>query len=105
MLRKSAQTGLTALSSEVKGLEQKLKDYHQSDEVEGEYDEDGQLLWDQGTVLEHEISFANNASMELRKAFAIAAYHYWERSVQRWTAWDSEAAAYDESNTRPCGQI
>jgi hypothetical protein len=38
--------------------------------------------------------------MELRKAFAIAAYHHWERSVQLWIVPTNEIAARDSFDAR-----
>ncbi len=51
----------------------------------GEQDEDGNVLWDQASVLEMRVEAAEEALMVLRKAFVIALYHYWERSVRLWT--------------------
>lgn len=86
VLRRSVQTGLVALDSEKDTLEQQLESYRQSGKFEGERDEDGSILWEQDMFFEHEIASVNEASAELRKAFAIAAYHFWERSVQSWIA-------------------
>lgn len=86
VLRKSSQTGLAALSREINALQQQLEDYHRAGKFEGERDENGDLLWERDRVLNYEISVANDALVELRKAFAVAAYHHWERSVQQWIA-------------------
>jgi len=96
VLRKSAASGLTALAHEVRALERQLADYRRNGEFDGDCDEDGVVLWDRADLLSHEIAFAYGALMELRKAFAIAAYHHWERSVQLWI----EIDAPDKKNAR-----
>jgi hypothetical protein len=86
VLRKSSQAGLAALKHETIVLEQQLTDYLRVGEFEGERDEEGHVLWEQDQILNIKITDAYDAQMELRKAFAITAYHHWERSVQRWIA-------------------
>ena len=100
VLRKSAQAGLAALSREINALEQQLQDYRRVGEFEGERDEEGHVVWERDDVLNHEIAFADEACVELRKAFAIASLHHWERSVQRWIAQKNMTAASDGSYTR-----
>lgn len=85
VLRRSAQTGLTALSNEDDKLDQQLKAYRQSGKFEGEHDDEGFIFWERDGILEHGIASANEAAAELRKAFAIAAYHFWERMVRSWS--------------------
>jgi len=46
--------------------------------------EDGHLLWDQSQVYQYEIDDVHRALFEVRKAFVIALYHYWEHSVAGW---------------------
>lgn len=99
VLRKSAQTGSTALGSEIKELEQQLEDYRQSGEFEGERDEEGYVISDRADEFDYQLDFVLEASMELRKAFAIAAYHHWERSVRQWIVEESGTARCDDSNT------
>lgn len=48
----------------------------------GEQDEEGNLLWDQATVLDMHIEAREEALMDLRKAFVMALYHHWERAIQ-----------------------
>lgn len=57
----------------------------QGGEWVGELDESGNVLWDQEAVLGLRIEAAQDALATLRKAFAIAAYHHWERSVRAFT--------------------
>ena len=100
VLRKSAESGLAALAHEVRALEQQLEDYRRIGEFDGDRDEDGVVLWDRADLLSHEIAFACGALMELRKAFAIAAYHHWERSVQLWIVQTSEIGAPNSFDAR-----
>jgi hypothetical protein len=102
-LRKSAETGSDALRGEIRVLEQQLEDYRRVGEFEGERDEEGNVLWDQDNVLRLNISLAYEALMELRKAFAIAAYHIWERSVQRWHEHERENVASGGTDSRKKG--
>jgi len=51
----------------------------------GEWDEDGIEIWSQDELLRFTISIAEEALMTLRKAYAIAIYHHWERSARQWT--------------------
>jgi hypothetical protein len=99
-IRRSAQAGLAALSREINLLEQQLEDYYRAGNFEGERDENGYVIWERDDILNHEIAFAQEALMELRKAFAIAAFHHWERSVQRWITQETETAAANGSVTR-----
>ena len=93
MLRRSVQTGLAALNSEKDLLEQQLEAYRQGGKFEGECDEDGSILWERDMFLECETASVNEASAELRRAFAIAAYHFWERSVQSRSIQEQESGA------------
>ena len=43
--------------------------------------EDGVCLWEQSDLLQMRIEDAQ----DVRKAFALAAYHHWERWARRWT--------------------
>jgi hypothetical protein len=47
--------------------------------------EDGLTLWEQDDILAIHIDDAEEALMDLRKAYVMAAYHHWERSARRWT--------------------
>jgi hypothetical protein len=47
--------------------------------------EDGYILWDQSQVHEMKVETAEEAVQDVRKAFAISAYHHWERYARRWT--------------------
>jgi len=47
--------------------------------------EDGELLWEQDQVLRMRLEDADEALMDLRKAYCLAIYHHWERGARRWT--------------------
>jgi hypothetical protein len=98
--KKSAQAGLTALSHEINALEYQLDEYRRVCKFEGEQDEEGYVIWELGDLLNHEIISAPEGLTELRKAFAIAAFHLWERAVQQWITQENEAAAFNNSTTR-----
>jgi hypothetical protein len=51
--------------------------------------EDGHVLWDQEQILEMEIESKFEGQGALRKAFALAAYHHWERGARSWTGSDA----------------
>ena len=48
----------------------------------GESDDDGLVIWDQSQILDYEIDVVTEAAQDLRKAFALALYHHWERSAR-----------------------
>ncbi|MEG8053137.1 hypothetical protein QP185_07570 [Sphingomonas aerolata] len=54
-------------------------------EPTGERDDDGVLIWSQDQLLQGTIFVAEEALMSLRKAYAVAIYHHWERSALQWT--------------------
>lgn len=72
--RTQAQLDLAAYASMVAGGGERI----------GEW-EDGHRLWEQDQVLEMEIEDAAESIMDLRKAYALAVYHHWERAARRWT--------------------
>ena len=50
--------------------------------------EEGHILWDLEQVHEMEIESKLEGESALRKAFALAAYHHWERGARAWTGSD-----------------
>lgn len=97
----SYQAGLEVLAQSYLASQQALEDgierakdeaigYQQAveqgiEEPQIEYDDDGTPLVDHADVLAWNVDLAQEASMALRKAFVIAAYHHWERSARGWT--------------------
>src|SRR5579862_2366621 len=57
----------------------------------GERDSDGQVIWDQHQVLGLRSEASRIAAGALGKAYAIAAYHHWERLVHLWADCDARA--------------
>ncbi|MGE5565888.1 MAG: hypothetical protein ACM3YN_07025 [Parcubacteria group bacterium] len=51
----------------------------------GERDGEGVVIWDHQDILDMRVQSAEAAAMALRKAFALAFYHHWERSARGWT--------------------
>lgn len=51
-------------------------------EIEVQYAEDGSTLFDPGDIYNYKMEALQEAYAELRKAFAITIYHYWERSIR-----------------------
>lgn len=58
----------------------------------GEF-EDGHILWEQSQIYEAEINDVELALLDVRKAFIIALYHYWEHSA---TAWKGSYGSHHE---------
>lgn len=49
---------------------------------EPQYADDGSTLFDPDDIFTYKIETIHEAYAELRKAFAIAIYHYWERKIR-----------------------
>jgi hypothetical protein len=47
-----------------------------------QYTEDGSVIFDPSDVYQYKMEALEEAHAELRKAFAIAIYHYWERKIR-----------------------
>lgn len=88
-LQRSFAAAIAPLTADVERRSLEATTYQKSladgGEWIGERDEDGYVLWDQETVLEMQLEGAQAAQMALRKAFAILAYHHWERSARGWS--------------------
>lgn len=82
-IRLAAHTAQGGLLTEIARKRQELDAYAASSEFIGER-EDGHILWELDQVLEMDIARLEEALPDLRRAFALAAYHYWETSVYRW---------------------
>ncbi|RWX77086.1 hypothetical protein EPK99_15640 [Neorhizobium lilium] len=61
-----------------------------------EYDEDGVRLWEQSQVYEAQITDVYSALFEVRKAFVIALYHFWEDSAAHWMALNGKQASHED---------
>lgn len=90
VLGASFQAALPGLTAGVADANAALKAYEAAGVFIGERDEEtGDIYWDQRQVLEFEIEMAEIARQEMRKAYAIAAYHHWERNVRIWAGKDN----------------
>jgi len=88
-LRASFVSGSQGLRQKLEDTTKALDDYQHSLRNGGEWigerdPEEGYVIWDQEQVFNFDIDAAHEAYGELRKAFAIAAYHYWERSIRKY---------------------
>ncbi|ASW07747.1 hypothetical protein [Rhizobium sp. 11515TR] len=67
-------------------LQAKLAQYQDAlkngEQPVGENDDDGHYLWDLETLLVMDLEEAAEAVLELRKAFVLAIYHFWERTIR-----------------------
>lgn len=92
MLEKGYSAARDALLAEIEHIETKARAYNESVANGGEWigeSEDGHILWEQSQIYDAEINDAYQALGELRKAFVIALYHHWERSVAEWKGSDA----------------
>lgn len=89
VLLKSFTSAVTALNEEVERAAAESHEYRraleQGAEWVGEVDDEGYVIWDQVDVLDAKVIEAREALMGLCKAFVLALYHQWERSIREWT--------------------
>ncbi|MGO8024846.1 hypothetical protein [Rhizobium leguminosarum] len=78
-----------SFTAAAKGIQDKIReeaeawDSQSGDyEIEPDYAEDGSTLFDPADVYTYKIEVLQDAYAELRKAFAITIYHYWERKMR-----------------------
>lgn len=88
MLEKGYIAARDSLKAELTSIEREAEAYDlaisNGAEPTAEYDEDGYRLWEQSQVYEVQIADVHSALFEVRKAFVIALYHFWEDSVANW---------------------
>lgn len=88
VIREGYDASIEALERRFSDIEGNLKRYREmiaaGGEPIGEW-EDGHTLWEEETVLEMDKESCANSISEVRKAFAVALYHHWERAVRRVT--------------------
>lgn len=78
----AADTAQNSIDDEATRKQLELDAYNATPEFVGER-EDGHTLWELDQVLEMDIERLGEALPELRRAFVLSAYHYWETSVYR----------------------
>lgn len=88
LLEKGYRAASGALKDEIAQAEAASKAYETATanggKIIGEWDDDGTLLWEQSQMYAIQIDDIHLALFEVRKAFVIALYHFWEDSVARW---------------------
>jgi hypothetical protein len=80
---------VNGITQEINRKKAAFYDYNRQVENGGapieERDDDGCLIWSEDQLLQATIEVAEEALMSLRKAYAVAIYHHWERSALQWT--------------------
>lgn len=88
-LIRSYASAVAALEGDVERAKDDAYGYQQAleegTEFIGERDEEGHILWSREDELNHTHQMAEDALRTLRRAFAISAYHQWERAARTWT--------------------
>lgn len=85
VLRQGYASASKALAADIERVRFASAAYEASPDFIGEYDAEGHILWDRGTVLVMEQETVEEALEALRKAFVLAAYHHWERAIRAYT--------------------
>lgn len=83
-IRLAAESGQISLQETIAFKQEQLKQYEENGVFVGDRDEDGNVLWEKSDLLNLDIERLQEALLELRRAFALTAYHYWETSVYQW---------------------
>ncbi|MCQ1852466.1 hypothetical protein [Neorhizobium galegae] len=83
-LRDSFTAAATGIQDRVREESEAWESCLQSGEYDDqlEFAEDGSVLFDPVDVYQYKMEALDEAHSELRKAFAIAIYHYWERKIR-----------------------
>ncbi len=100
MLEKGYVAARDSLDGEIDRINRESRAYEEAlangAEPIADYDEDGQLLWEQSQVFEINVDDVHSALCEVRKAFAIALYHFWEDSVAQWMELSGKQVDHDK---------
>ncbi|MFT8371404.1 MAG: hypothetical protein ABF641_10090 [Acetobacter sp.] len=83
-IERAARAGITALQDQINNNALLLED-PQNIGFHEEVDENGIIIHSEASEFERNLSLYADAQSDLRKAFVLAAYHFWERSVIRWS--------------------
>lgn len=93
-IEQAYRAAIRGITQEIDQKKAAAYDYARHIEAGGEpieeRDEEGRLIWTNAELLDATIHTAEDALMSLRKAYAVALYHYWERSALHWTGKASE---------------
>jgi hypothetical protein len=100
MLEKGYRAAQDSLEEELKRIEHDSAAYDlavaNGADLIAEYDEDGFRLWEQSQVYEAQIDDIHSALFEVRKAFVIALYHFWEDSAAHWMDLNGKQASHED---------
>ena len=99
----------TASVGTVKEAERKAEEalalYVASGKDDTEYDENGSVLHSTYFLLAHKASEMSIAAREVRRAFIMSAFHYWERSARGWTNLDGRSDNYNKLKRQAAKQF
>lgn len=85
VLRQSYSFARDALATQVENVMAEVLAYQKSGEFIGERDEEGFIITSLEDQLDYEHQLAEDALRALRRSYAIALYHHWERGSRLWT--------------------
>lgn len=85
VLREGYASTSRALTADVERVRGEAVAYEASPEFIGERDDEGNILWEQGTVLAVQQETTEESLMALRKAYVLILYHHWERAIRAYT--------------------
>ena len=83
-IERAAEAGLGVLQDDLLKSAKCLQQYRSEGIFEGERDENGTIIYEVCDDFKFKMVIAVDSQNELRRAFVLAAYHFWERSVVRW---------------------
>lgn len=90
MIQEGYAAAVSGITQDINRKKAAFYDYSRHVENGGlpteERNDDGYLIWSQDDELKAAIEIAEDTLSALRKAYAIAIYHHWERSAHQWTA-------------------
>jgi hypothetical protein len=85
VLREGYASASRALTADVERVRGEAAAYEASPEFIGEHDDEGHIIWEQGTVLAMQRQAAEESLKALRKAYVLILYHHWERAIRAYT--------------------
>jgi len=93
-IRDAFTASIGAMKEAERKAEEALALYVASGKDDTEYDENGSVLHSTYFLLAHKASEMSIAAREVRRAFIMSAFHYWERSARGWTNLDGQHDYY-----------
>ena len=83
-IRRAYRTSVAAFSEQLRELDENYRALEQ-DAIDGMLPEPFDGEPDEFELIDYQRATVGEALREIRQAFLVALYHYWERSVVRWT--------------------